>query len=60
LWTHAKLAKELGVLPSSVTNVLTGQRPFSVLIPRIARKLKVPKEALRSYLVDLADRKRAA
>lgn len=55
LWTHEKLAKELDVLRSSITVVLNGHRPYSVLIPRIARKLKVPKELLRTYLVNLAD-----
>lgn len=51
---HTEEAKRLGVDRRTFTNVMHGLRLWSPLLPKIARRIKVPTEFLRSYFTELA------
>lgn len=54
LLVHEEEAKRYGVSRPTITNVINGSRPWSPLVPKLARRIKVPTEMLRSYLMELA------
>lgn len=54
LLNHHDEAKRFGVSRPTITNVVNGARPWSPLVPKLARRIKVPAATLRSYLVDLS------
>lgn len=47
-------ARRFDVEISSISNVIAGRRPWSPLVPKIARRIKVPTTLLRTYLIELA------
>ncbi len=51
---HRALARKWGIDHSSITNAINGKHPWSPLVPRLARHIKVPKDLLRSYFFELA------
>lgn len=53
LVNHTRLAATWGVDRSSITNCINGRRPWSPLVPRLARYIKVPTDLLRSYFIEL-------
>lgn len=54
LLNHSDEAKRFGVTRPTITNVVNGARPWSPLVPKLARRIKVPTALLRSYLIDLS------